>query len=195
MIGGDNMDPEIGRLIRLMKKRKPEALERVMDLFIDSVYVVAKNILYNVGSEEDIEECIQDVFINAWDNIEKYDQERGTFKTWLLILCKYRALNIRKVLTEKGKIIELEEELISSDDNVEEQYLSKESKTEIIAAIDSFNTTDRQIFLRRYILQQSIEDICNIMKLSRQAVDNRLWRGRKQLKKILNCSERRSINE
>jgi RNA polymerase sigma-70 factor (ECF subfamily) len=195
MIGGQSMESEIARLVTLMKKRKPEALEKVMELFMDSVYTVAKHILYNIGSEEDIEECVQDVFISAWDNINKFDPERGTLKTWLLILCKYRALNIRKMLTDKGKIIVLEEKLISSDDNVEKLYLGKESKAEVIAAINSFNTTDREVFLRRYILEQSIEDICNIMNLSRQAVDNRLWRGRKQLKEILNQFERRSINE
>lgn len=192
---GQNMEPEIERLIKLIKNRKPEALGRLMDLFIDPVYSLAKSIILNVGSEEDIEECVQDVFIGAWDNIDRYDPGRGTFKTWLLILCKYKALNMRKSLVSKGKIIELNEKLISSNDHIEEQYLSKESKDEIIKAINSFNTIDREVFLRRYILVQSIEEICTIMNLSRQAVDNRLWRGRKQLKEIINSSERRSINE
>lgn len=189
------MELEISILVRLIKKRKPKALEKVMDLYIDSIYNVAKSILINIALEEDIEECVQDVFLDAWNNIDKFNPERGAFKTWLLILCKYKALNMRKSLINKTKIIELEEHLISSKENLEESYLIKESKDEIIAAIKSFTPIDREVFLRRYILDQSIEDIGIITNLTRQAVDNRLWRGRKQLKKLLYSSERRSLNE
>jgi hypothetical protein len=57
------MELEIGRLVKLIKKRKAGALDKVMDLYIDSVYNVAKSILINLGTEEDIEECVQDVFL------------------------------------------------------------------------------------------------------------------------------------
>ncbi|MDP4089117.1 MAG: sigma-70 family RNA polymerase sigma factor [Bacillota bacterium] len=189
------MELEIDSLIRLIKRRNPEALEKVMDLYMDSVYSLVKAILFNKGSEEDTEECVQDVFLDAWNNIEKYNPERGSFKTWLLILCKSRALNRRKSLINKGKVIELDERLASSKEDLEENYLAKENKEEIIERIKSMNAVDREIFLRRYILEESIEDICIVMNLSRQAVDNRLWRGRKQLRETFKPAERRSINE
>jgi hypothetical protein len=44
-------------------------------------------------------------------------------------------------------------------------------------------------------MEQSIEYIVSSTKLSRQAVDNRLWRGRKKLREILGFEEGRSINE
>ena len=166
-----------------------------MDLYMNSVCGLAKGILLSVGSEEDVEECVQDVFLDAWNNIEKFSPQRGTFKTWLLILCKSRALNKRKSLINKGKIIQLDEKLTSSKENLEENYLAREGKENVIEEIKSFNAIDREIFVRRYILEQSIEEICSVMNLSRQAVDNRLWRGRKQLRESLASNERGSKNE
>jgi RNA polymerase sigma-70 factor, ECF subfamily len=184
------LEHKVEQLVLLVKKRKHKAIEELMDLYIKSVYNVAKNILTNVGSEEDIEECVQDVFLDAWNNIENYDSGRGTFKTWLLIICKYKALNMRKSLANKGKIVELKEKIISLKETPEESFLSNEKVSEVIAAIKSFNNIDREVFLRRYILEQSVNDIIATMNLSRHAVDNRLWRGRKKLKKIIDINEK-----
>ncbi|MFL0245471.1 sigma-70 family RNA polymerase sigma factor [Candidatus Clostridium stratigraminis] len=173
---------------------KPD-IERLMALYMGSVYGVAKSILIDTGSEQDIEECVQDVFIEAWDNIDKFDESRGSMKTWLLILCKYKALNIKKALLKKNKIVDFEELQLSSNEAIEENLLFKEKKDEIIEAIMSFNSIDKEVFLRRYFMEQSIEYICSYMSLSRQAVDNRLWRGKKKLREILGLMEGRSINE
>jgi RNA polymerase sigma-70 factor, ECF subfamily len=189
------MELEIDRLIKLMKKKKPEALERIMDLYMGSVYGVAKSILSNTASEGDIEECVQDVFIEAWNSIEKYDSERGSFKTWLLILCKYRALTLRKALANRGKVINIEDVQVPVKENIEDDYVAKESTEEIIAAINSLGDKDKELFLRRYILGQNVDEICLKMNLTRQAVDNRLWRGRKRLKGLFSLSEGGVINE
>lgn len=189
------MEKELEGLVELIKKKKPYALEKVMDLYINSVYGIAKSILIEAASEEDIEECVQDVFIDAWNNIDRFDAERGSFKTWLLILCKYKALNLKKALTRKNNVIDLEEIQLKDKEDIEEGYLFKEKKQEILKAISAFNDVDRELFLRRYFLDQSIDYICTCMKLSRQAADNRLWRGRKKLRELLNYKEGKSINE
>ena len=41
---------------------------------------------------------------------------------------------------------------------------------------------DRQIFIRRYILNEKIDDISKDLGITRGAIDNRLSRGRKTIK-------------
>jgi RNA polymerase sigma-70 factor (ECF subfamily) len=186
---------QIDNLIKLIKKRNQEALKRLMDLYIGSVYSVAKNILVEVASIEDIEECTNDVFVDVWNNIDKYDETRGSIKTWILILCKYKALNIKKTLNIKNKVIALEKVQIKDNEDIEGNYIIKERKEEILQVIKSFDKVDKEIFLKRYFWEQRIDEICACMNMSRQAVDNRLWRGRNRIKKIINSNERREINE
>ncbi len=192
------MGTDVYLLVEQLKKKDPKALEQAMDLYMDSVYRLAAGILRNTGSTMDIEECVQDVFIDAWNLIDQYDPERGSFRTWLLILCKYKALNRRRSLADKARVVELkdftEDSKPAGSDDIEYLYLVKEQKAELLEVILSFGDVDRAIFLRRYLLDESIDDICRTMGLSRQAVDNRLWRGRRAIRELLGKARRRDIN-
>ena len=188
------MEHDIDLIVKLIKKRKPEALNRAMELYIGNVYHIAKSILYRIADAEDIEECVQDTFLDAWNNIDKYNPERGSFKTWLMILCKYNALNKKKVLMKEPEFISLEEDISSINNSPENDFLIKEGTSQIIKAINTLGLKDREIFIRRYLLNQNIDEICSIMNLTRKAIDNRLCRGRKQLKEKLSSMERRNSN-
>lgn len=193
------MEPDIGALIGQLKKKKEFALEQVMDIYMDPVYSLASTILRGYGQTVDIEECVQDVFIDAWNKISEYDPGRGKFKTWLLILCKYKALSYKRRLSRQNRVFKIEDLKRESQQieasNVEASFLAKEERQKIIEAIRSLPDLDRQIFLRVYILDESIEEVSKSLGLSRQAVDNRLWRGRKTLRKYFKNTEGRDIIE
>lgn len=193
------MEPDIGALIGQLKKKKDFALEQVMDIYMDPVYSLASTILRGYGQTVDIEECVQDVFIDAWNKISEYDPGRGKLKTWLLILCKYKALSYKRRLSRQNRVFKIEDLKRESQQieasNVEASFLAKEERQKIIEAIRSLPDLDRQIFLRVYILDESIEEVSKSQGLSRQAVDNRLWRGRKALRKYFKNTEGRDIIE
>ncbi|MDI9513191.1 MAG: sigma-70 family RNA polymerase sigma factor [Bacillota bacterium] len=193
------MEPDIGALIGQLKKKKDFALEQVMDIYMDPVYSLASTILRGYGQTVDIEECVQDVFIDAWNKISEYDPGRGKLKTWLLILCKYKALSYKRRLSRQNRVFKIEDLKRESQQieasNVEASFLAKEERQKIIEAIRSLPDLDRQIFLRVYILDESIEEVSKSLGLSRQAVDNRLWRGRKALRKYFKNTEGRDIIE
>ncbi len=193
------MEPDIGALIGQLKKKKEFALEQAMDIYIDPVYSLASTILRGYGQTVDIEECVQDVFIDAWNKISEYDPGRGKLKTWLLILCKYKALSYKRRLSRQNRVFKIEDLKRESQQieasNVEASFLAKEERQKIIEAIRSLPDLDRQIFLRVYILDESIEEVSKSLGLSRQAVDNRLWRGRKALRKYFKNTEGRDIIE
>lgn len=75
------MEPDIGALIGQLKKKKEFALEQVIDIYMDPVYSLASTILSGYGQTVDIEECVQDVFIDAWNKISEYNPGRGKLKT------------------------------------------------------------------------------------------------------------------
>lgn len=184
------MNDDIENLVNRIKKRDSNALETIMDLFLSSVSGLAKSILGTVCTKEDIEECIEDVFIDAWNNISEFNPDKGSFKTWLLIICKYKALNLRKATIKKNNLVDIENIQCTSKENIEELILLKESRQLLLNLINSFAAIDKAIFIRKYFLHQDIQQICTVMELSRQSVDNRLWRGRKKLKEALDLADK-----
>ena len=168
-----------------LQNRNTDALEYIMNCFGRSVYGLVYNILDKFGSKEDIEECVSEIFTQVWDKSDMYSAEKGSFKTWILIQARYKALDYKRNLIKKGMNVSTEEIELPSKIFVENSILRKEEKKQLIAAIDALGDTDREIFYKRYFYYEGIEEIAKGLSLTREAVDNRLSRGRKRIKAAL----------
>lgn len=185
-----NIDDEI---VTLIKNKNPLGLERLIEKYTSSVYSLIFRIIGSIGSREDIEECASDVFAEAWNCILDFNSKRGSFKTWILIKTKYKALEYRRrlirlstkqYLPSENEIIECANSRIDKT-SVEEEVLKREKLKHIVDTVNELNELDRKIFNRRYFLYEDIESIANRYSLTRQAVDNRLLRCRKKLKSMI----------
>ncbi len=184
------LDDEI---VQLIKNRNPFGLEKLIEQYTSAAYSLVFRILGGISSREDIEECTSDVFTEVWNSIEEFNSERGSFKTWILIKTKYKALEYRRRLIKlstkqyqpsENEILECANSKLD-ETTVEDEVLKREKLRHIIDAVNEFNELDRKIFNRRYFLYEDIESIANRYNLTRQAVDNRLLRCRKKLKSIM----------
>lgn len=86
------------------KNRDMHALGEAIDVLGPSVQSLVRRVLSGAGSAEDVEECVSDVFLAAWHNIASYDESRASFRTWLFILAKYKALDLRRKLLRPEEI-------------------------------------------------------------------------------------------
>lgn len=174
-------------LIFNLKKKRPEFLEICMDLYGPTVAYIAKKILEGIGRQQDVEECVSDIFVEVWDRIEAYHTEKGNFKTWIMMIAKYKALDYRRKLLKKQSEVLNDSQVVylKSKDNTESKILSKEKYDQMIQALKEYNDQDRKLFVQRYFYYYSIETLADEHDLSRQAVENRLYRARKYLREIL----------
>ncbi len=176
-------------LIQQLNNRNSKAIEYLINNYAKSMYALATRILGGIVHSEEIEECVSEVFASVWENTHRYDEEKGSVKTWLLVLTKYCALNYRRKALKNMETEELQEGDFLQE-TVESEIVSKESMREILSAINELPEVDRSIFYRRYFLYESIESIAQRLKMTRSAVDTRLWRGRNILKVKLSRIQR-----
>lgn len=82
-INGDNFIEEL-------QNRNSKALEYAFDNYYNYIYKIVFSVF---GSEEYstyIDECINDIFMCLWNNIDKFHKEKGSFKYYkaqVYILC------------------------------------------------------------------------------------------------------------
>ncbi len=172
--------------IKNIKEGDENALKYLVDVYYNLVFYVVKNILGSQYLMQDIEECINDIFFFLWENVNKYDSNRGTIKTWVIMCSRYKALDYRKKHNKNINIVGLEQiSEILAEDNTEEYILTKETSEYILKVIDNFNKVDKQIFYFRYFLHMDINEIAHNLNLTREGIDNRLWRCRKKIKQSL----------
>lgn len=77
-------------LLERVARADPQALERLYDRHAGYALAVARRI---VGSREEAEEVVQDVFWRLWRSSIQYDPGRGQFRTWLFGICRNRAID------------------------------------------------------------------------------------------------------
>lgn len=168
-----------------VKNKNPQALEYIIDTYSNLVFKVILNVL---GSEnrESSKECVNDVFLLVWNKHNLYNPEKSSFKNWLLAVSKYKAIDYKRKLTKQNNNLELEKQALSSKDSIEDNYILKEKKEELLNFLDEGNKIDKEIFIRKYIFDENTDKIAERLNLSKGAVYNRLWRTKNSIIKNFN---------
>lgn len=73
-----------------IKKQNEDALSRLYDQTINSVYGLALRI---TGQAEEAEEVVSDVYFQVWEQAHRYQTEKGSIMTWILTICRSRAID------------------------------------------------------------------------------------------------------
>lgn len=183
-MGGVNLEFSQTELVQRIKSKESAAYEYMIQKYARTIYCLAYNILSKSHSKEDIEECVADVFLDAWIKIADFDEEKANFRTWLLILTKYKALTYKR-RKRPNNVVDIEDFELKDQVNIEKQVLLRQDQEQVMQIINSFPKTDREIFVRRFFLGEKINDLAEFFNLSRAAIDNRLLRGRKIIKEGL----------
>ena len=135
-----------------------------------------------LSDPRDREECLADAALRAWNSLDTYDPNRGSFATWLTVLTRNAALNRARSIRPTEPI---PENLEDTDANPETIVIRRENREELRKALDSLPHRDRTLFFRKYYYRQSTAQIAAETGLSVRAVEGRLYRIKKQLKKLL----------
>lgn len=163
--------------------------ENALDQLISQYGRLIKSIVSYHLTDFYRDECINDILLSIWNHIDQYDPEKNSLKNWIGAICKYKCIDYKRKYY-KENFVELDES-ISVPDPTEKLILKQEIETETEELLSSLSPSDRELFRRRFINEESIEEISHEMKLSPSVLYNRLSRGKKKLRNTL----RRSHNE
>lgn len=174
------------KIVELIINKDEKGLDILTNIYIDNIYYIASSIIGSYGEKEDIQECVSDILYDIWKNIDKFDESRGTFKTFVLIRSKYKSLDYkRKLLSKREK---LKEEYIEDIENItigDNSKYTNDMINEIINIIKSFKEPDKTYFYLRYFREHDLRTIADKFKDSKSGVENRLYRCRLKIKNKL----------
>jgi len=174
-----------------LNKKNPKALEYIINSYSNLVFKVVLKVLGD-DNREMAKECVNDIYLLVWNKHQLYNPEKASFKNWLLAVSKYKAIDYKRGLNKESNL-QLEEEILFSNTDVENEYIIKEKKDELLQLLHKENEVDREIFLRRYLLDEEINVIAKSFNLSKGAVYNRLWRTRNSLLESFNGSNNMEV--
>lgn len=117
-IAGSIMEGKMGinedNFIRELNNKNPKALEYAFNSYCDYIYNVAFGVFGSEQYSTYIDECINDIFMCLWNNIESFDEEKGNFKYWFKAVAKYKAINYKKKIIKNANVECIEDYMFES---------------------------------------------------------------------------------
>lgn len=172
------------RMITAIKNRNEAAINEVITKYSKLLWSVAGAVLNNIGSTQDVEECVADTFIYLWEHPEKYSPQRGKLKTWLSIIARTQAVNRCREIAKRN-IVPLEDTDFIEQLGIVDTFLEAETRRALLAAVNALGEPDREILIRRYYYDQKPKEIALALDMSVKQVDNRLYQTKLKLREAL----------
>lgn len=169
-------------LVDELRNKNPDALNYLIDKYGPFIKAVVNKVVGVFNDRGMTEECISDVLMAVWTNIESFDDEKGTFKNWLGSVSKFKAIDYyRKQLKHQGN--EIIDEKLSDGISAEDSYISNYEEEKLLSIIENLGEPDRTIFTMKFLLGCDIKRIGTVVGLSVSAVNTRVSRGRDKIRK------------
>ncbi len=175
-------------IVQKLKEHPEEGISLLEKKYKNLIWYILRGILS--GHYEDMEECYQDTLLRSLERIHEFSDAKGEFQVWLTTIARRIAIDRLRQLERKstyysGDAIDSMEEKAKDEIGVEEEILQKEKYEQMYRAIEKLRKRDREIFLRKYYYQQSVEQIAIEMSRTQKSIESHLYRIRKKLQGML----------
>jgi RNA polymerase sigma-70 factor, ECF subfamily len=184
-VGRSDEDTEDVRLMQLVAEGDTSAFEQLIERH---QALVAGTVARMLGSNSDVEDIAQQVFIRVWKSARRY-VPRAKFTTWLLKITRNLVFNeLRRSKRHAHVPLQSEpgaEEIPLKDETnpaPDASLLETELQRAIEDAIIQLPESQRMALVLRRYEQLSYEQIAEVLDLSVPAVKSVLFRARTELR-------------
>jgi RNA polymerase sigma-70 factor (ECF subfamily) len=196
-VASDDMD-----LVHASKNGDVAAFEQLVKRYDRKLFRIAQHITHN---REDSEDAVQEAFLKAFQHLGEF-REDSKFSTWLIRITLNQALMKLRKQRRAAKEVSLEENFQAGEEvlpievadwapDPEQLYRASELRGILTKCLSELRPVLRAVFVLRDIEGLSTAQTAEVLNLSQVAVKARLWRGRLQLRELLNTYFRKEREE
>jgi RNA polymerase sigma-70 factor (ECF subfamily) len=185
---GEQTDSE---LVRLAQEGDLEAFAEIVRRHERRLHVVLRRLL---DDSRDVEEAVQDCFVQAWRNLERYRGEAALF-TWLYRIgvnaALARARRREHATSDLDSLEYVGVEPASRDDLPEAAAEGQAVRDRLVAALGRLPLEQREAVVLRDLAGLSNQEVADALGVGLAAAKSRIHRGRLQLRDELEPLEDR----
>ena len=134
------------------------ALAEVFDGHASAVFATAVRVLGNGEAAQDV---VQDVFVELWCEPQKYDETRGTLRTYLTVCARHRAHDLLRRELRRVAREERHERLVPAqrDPSPSDQITEAETACAVRDAVEQLPPSQREVVELAYFRGLSYRDV------------------------------------
>lgn len=175
-------------LVQRCAQRISAAMQEIVERYQQKLY---RFLLRLLGSHEDAEEAVLDVFLRVWQQADRFEG-RAAFTTWLYRIAANVACDLlrqRQSQNRAASRVPLADWPNASCVNPEEAALNslerEERSRRLQQALQTLRGEDRLLLVLYYAEEMSYEEIREITKFAYPVLKMRLMRARKRLRVVM----------
>jgi RNA polymerase sigma factor (sigma-70 family) len=180
---------EEAHLLTRIAQQDQSALSTLYDRYARVLYSLAFRIL---GSVEEAEEIVLDVFSQVWKLAGRYDPQRGRVDAWLFMLTRSRSLDRLRSLQRISKAVESSTEAAktipqSQISDPTEDVLINERRDRVLSAMQRLPVEQREVIELAYYQGLTHVEIAAKTGKSLGTVKTRIRLGLNKLRQVLDA--------
>lgn len=179
----NQIDPVSEILIALLKKGDHFAMEKIFNLYWETIFDAA---FKKIGEENVAQDITQEIFISLWENRERIALSGG-LSAYLHGAVKFKVINyFRNNTVKNGHQAEFAT-LMNQQyaDAADDQIILQDAQQKVEEALMQLPERMRQVVLMSRKQEKSIKEIAAELNISVQTVKNQITSAMKLLKKSL----------
>jgi RNA polymerase sigma-70 factor (ECF subfamily) len=170
-------------LLHAIARRDEAALASLYDRYRRILFGLLFRIL---GSREEAEDILQEVFIQVWRRAADFDEQRGKPFTWLVTLARSRAIDRLRQLSARERLAALnaQEAPAEASDAAQDAYRSEQREI-VSGALAQLPEDQRQTLLLAYFDGLTQSEIAKRLGEPLGTVKTRMRTGMIRLRELL----------
>lgn len=175
------------KIMRLLKKEPSAGMDLLIETYGSLAGYIIRHKLSSICSQEDMEECVADVFVDFYKQLDRVDLKKGSIKTYISTIARRRAVDyFHASMKDVTHLTQLDEAVSNSiPDNAptpESFAVMNEENSFLLKEVQQLGEPDSEILFRRYYLDQSLNEIADAIGMKRPTVSKRISRALEKLK-------------
>lgn len=164
------------------------AFEALFHQYYRSVFTTA---LIMLGTRDEAEDALQEIFVAMWRSRSTFDPARGGLSTWLHRIAinhcasRRRTRRAATVPLEEATEAHFERQWPAHPDSPEELAMSQWEHERMMAAIGSLDERQRSVLVLRYYGELSYQEIAQALDIPLGTVKSRLSQALRGLRRLL----------
>ena len=157
------------------------AYGKLYKIYVDPIY---RYIYFRIGEDEETaQDLTQETFMKAWENMNRFKTQKGTFKAWVYTIARNITIDYFRV---NNKSIRITESFIDEKQDLEKEIILKDEVNGMFTAIKKLPTNQKEILILSYVNELSNREISKILNKNSDTLRSLKYRALKNLKKEIN---------
>jgi RNA polymerase sigma-70 factor, ECF subfamily len=179
-------------IIKRAREGDEKAFGKLYDEYLPRIY---RFIFLKVGRKQDTEDLTHQVFVNAWQNVGRYEFRGFPFSSWLYRIANNAVIDYYRTWKNLQNIDTVPEERFADNPETDETVDTKINMELLKGALAKLETDQQNVLIMKFIDDLSNKEIATALEKSEGAVRVIQHRALKQLKKYVDGIEPYSTTE